>query len=545
MSRLKWYGIGLVIGIVIVLFTSVLQIKTNLIADLMHWWEFNQHKETALIIGRANDAIGLDPAVVTDQESLKVTINLYDTLVVYDRSGASVEPSLAESWSVSDNGLVWHFKIRQGVVFHDNTPLDAQAVIFNFNRWMDPSNPYHAGHFSYWNLSFGGFPGIVDHVRAISDDVVEIKLSEPYAPFLNTLAMPAFGIASPEAIKTYNEALKYKPVGTGPFIFESWNENGEIKLTKNSLYWGAKPKVDALIFKSIISHRERYVKLKGSEIHIAYDLPAQISNELEEEDELTLSRRPVFNVGYLAFNMSNKHLKLANVREAIGHMIDKDAMIEAAFDATTRPASTFVPPVLWGHHEGIESIAYDVDEAKRLLRKVGIRETIELNLLLMDSPREYFPNPVSLGLFLKDSFAKAGIDLHLEILPWEEVIAKSKNGDYDMVLAGWNGDVADPDNFLYNFFASENTSKGLITNYSLYHNQEVDNLLSQARQMNDQSFRESLYREIQELIALEIPAIPLIHTMPTIGLSKTVKGFVPHISGVEPLNLVELKEVAK
>ncbi len=540
MKDIKWIGFGILMGILIFLLGNIVKEDASSMISLIT--DRFSDEDTVLTIGRTNGSIGLDPAVVTDQESLRVTVNLYDTLVTYDKNGEAIKSSLAESWSVSEDGLVWRFNIRKNVLFHDGTKLDADAVVFNFNRWMDTTSPYHAGHFVYWNMNFGGFPGLVESVQALTDDTVEIVLSKPYSPFLSTLAMPAFGIASPEAIMKYNEELKYKPVGTGPFVFKSWDENGEIILERNMKYWSDKAKVSQLVFKTISDPEERIRQLKCCEILIADNLTYDDIELVQDTDQIFLRNRSFFNIGYLAMNMENQHLRTRDVRLAIAHLIDQKMLIQSAFDGSSRPASTFVPPVLWGYNETIKSATYDVDLAKQLLADIGKENGFEIRLLVMAEPRSYFPNPSALAQFIKESLAVANINVIVETKPWEEVLKLGQSGEYDMILAGWNGDVADPDNFLYTLFSVENTIEGTISNYSLYNNPQVNNLLKLARQNTDKSFRVSLYREIQELISNDVPSIPLVHTIPTIGINRCVKGYTTNISGVEPLNNVSVSK---
>ena len=199
-----------------------------------------------LVIGRKTDSISLDPAITSDSESFQVTANIYETLVKFEKGGPEVIPGLAEEWKVSEDGKTWQFKIRKGVKFHDGTDLDANVVAFNFERWMDPDSPYHTGQFIYWRYCFGGYPGIVERVTALSDETLEIVLKEPYAPFLNALSIPAFGIASQSAITKYNETLKNHPVGTGPYIFSEWHQDENIVLIRNELYWAGEAKSSEL-----------------------------------------------------------------------------------------------------------------------------------------------------------------------------------------------------------------------------------------------------------------------------------------------------------
>jgi peptide/nickel transport system substrate-binding protein len=499
----------------------------------------NQDPKT-LIVGRTLDSIGLDPAVVTDSESFQVTTNIYEGLVKFDTTGSEVLPSLAESWKMSEDGKTWVFKIRDNIKFHDGSKLNAEAVSFNFHHWMDIDSPYHAGHFSYWSYSFGGFPGIVKSVTALSDYSLEIVLNEPYAPFLSVLSMPSFGIASPEAIMKYNENLKLSPVGTGPFKFESWEKNIQITLEKNKDYWGTKAKVDQVVFKKISSQVSKIDLLLDGEVHIVDGLNPSEVDQSRTDKRLKLYYRPYFNISYMALNHNIEPFDNLKVRQAISLLIDKNEMINDDPNPLTRPANTFLPPVLLGYHESIKSPEPDVNAAKRLLSEAGYPDGFTTSLWVMDQPRGYISNPVQVAKFLQSELSKASITVDLHIIKWDTFIEAIKEGDHPMAIVGWNGDIVDPDNFLYTFFSSENTKSGLALNYSFYENPTVDRLLEQARNVTDVEFRKSLYREIQEIIASEVVSIPLTHTMTAIGSSNLVKGFEPHITGKEVLNQIEL-----
>lgn len=540
-SRLQ----GLVVGLVLLLaFMGFLLIKYNKSASA--WYNdtiailFGEQAPKTLIVGRTLDSIGLDPAVVTDSESFQVTTNIYEGLVKSDTTGSEVLPSLAESWKMSEDGKTWVFKIRDNIKFHDGSKLDAAAVSFNFHRWMDIDSPYHAGHFSYWSYSFGGFPGIVKSVTALSDYSLEIVLNEPYSPFLSVLAMPSFGIASPEAIMKYNENLKSSPVGTGPFKFGSWEKNTQITLEKNKDYWGAKAKVDQVVFKKISPNVSKIDLLLDGEVHIVDGLNPLEVEQSRADNRLKLYYRPYFNISYMALNHNIEPFDNLKVRQAISLLIDKNAMINDDPNPLTRPANTFLPPVLLGYHESIKSPEPDVQTAKRLLTEAGYPDGFTTSLWVMDQPRGYISNPIQVATFLQSELSKANITVDLHIIKWDTFIEAIKEGNHPMAIVGWNGDIVDPDNFLYTFFSSENTKSGLALNYSFYKNPSVDRLLVQARNVTDIEFRKSLYREIQEIIASEVVSIPLTHTMTAIGSSNLVKGFEPHITGKEVLNQIEL-----
>jgi peptide/nickel transport system substrate-binding protein len=497
--------------------------------------------EKRLIIGRASDSISLDPGNTTDMDSVKVTANIFETLVKYEKEGKDIIPSLATSWSSTEDGLTWVFRLRQGVRFQDGTIFDAHAVVFNFQRWMDKDNPYHNGQFSYWNYVFGGFPGFVKSVYAISDYSIEIKLDKPYAPFLSTLAMPVFGIGSPEAIKKYGDEVYKHPVGTGPFYFINWEPNQSILLARYDGYWGIPAKVDEVEFKVISSNEDRLEQLKLGTIHIADNLGPDDVAAIQEDQKLQLLLRPCFNVGYIALNNEKPPFDNRDVRTAINLAINKEEMIKEAFANQAKSAKTLVPPLLWGYNEGIKDSEYDPERAKQLLAKAGYPKGFKTTLWFMNSSRNYFPKPLQTAEYIKESLAKINIEAAIITYEWDEYLNRIQNGEHEMALIGWTGDNIDPDNFLYTLLASENAKPGNAGNYSFYKSKEVDILLTQARQTTDMVFRKNLYRKLLEIVDTDKPSVPLVHTMPVLAARRSVKGYLPYLTGVESLEKVDIE----
>lgn len=493
-----------------------------------------------LIIGRANDSISLDPANTTEMDSFKVTVNIFDTLVKYEKEGSKIIPGLAESWKSSEDGLTWVFKLRQGVLFHDGTAFDANAVAFNFQRWMNEKSPYHIGQFSYWNYIFGGFPGFVESVNTLSDYSIEIKLSKPYAPFLSALAMPVFGIASPEAIQKYGDKIYKYPVGTGPFIFKSWEQNESIVLTRNKSYWGGNAKVDEVEFRVISSSKDRLEQLKQGTIYIADDLGTDDVPLVEKDPKLQLYLRPGFNVGYMAINNDKPPFNNREVRTAISYAINKEGLIRDVFNDLAKPAKTFVPPLLWGYNESIEPHEYNPEKARELLIKAGYPYGFKTTLWVMNSPRNYFPKPIQVAQYIKENLKEVNIETTIKDFNWDEYLTRIANGEHEMALIGWTGDFIDPDNFLYTLLSSGNAKPGQAGNYSFYKNETVDQLLIEARQNSDIVFRKSLYEKLLKIVNYDTPSVPLVHTMPVLAARKSVKGYVPYITGVESLENVDI-----
>jgi len=494
-----------------------------------------------LVIGRANDPVSLDPSFTTDVDSFKVTVNILETLVKCETEGTQILPCLAESWSSSEDGLTWVFKLRQGVRFHDGSVLNADAVVFNFHRWMYTSSTNHDGNFIYWNYIFGGYPGLVNSVRKHSEYSVEIKLNKPYAPFLYALTMPAFGISSPKAIEEYKGKIFEHPVGTGPFVFKSWERNKSIILVRNDKYWNTPAKVSKVEFKVIPSSKDRLDELMNGSIHIADHLSPDDIADIKYDSNLYLHMRPSFNVGYLAMNNEDYPFNKREVRLAINHAIDKEKLINDVFDNLAKPAKTYIPPLLWGYNENLEPYEYDIEKAKQYLAEAGYPNGFNTTLWVMDSAREYFPKPLQVAQFIKESLQKININAEVRVFSMNEYLDRIHKGEHEMALIGWTGDFADPDNFLYTMLASENAKPGLAGNYSFYKSKETDQLLAQARQTTNMVFRRSLYRSVQEIVNYDAPSVPLVHTMPILASRLSVKGYTPHMTGVESLENVDIE----
>jgi len=534
LNNLKWIAIGMFIGIILLFSTSLFkqeisQLKKTITEPVLY-------NNKTITVGRSFNNIGLDPAVTIDQESARVTVNIYETLVAYDQD--TIVPSLAKFWTVSEDGLIWTFTLNENIFFHDGTPLNAEAIAFNFNRWMDETSPYHAGNFRYWNIVFGDSPSIIKSVQSLSNNIVEIKLNKPYAPFLSTLTMPAFGIASPEAIMKYNEGLRLKPVGTGPYVLKSWDENGEIVLEDNVNYWKERAKVKTIVFKSISTSEQRVEQLLSGDIQILDNLTSEEVDQLKNSSHIELIRRPLTNIGYLAMNQDNSFLSNKGVRLAITSAVKSNMSKTGQINGFCRQADTFVPPGIWGGNNAIRYRFIHPDTAKNFLRAYEPSEKV-LRLLVMKEARPYFPDPDKTANLVKTALKEMGIEVVIIKQPWDVFMQTIQDGNYDLLLMGWIADVIDPDNFLHTFFSSENIDAGLISNYSHYKNDTVDDLLTRARQTTDQEFRLSLYREVQEIISDEVPMVPLVNTMTIVAVNTAISNFTPTATGLEPLNLLD------
>lgn len=193
-----------------------------------------------LMWGRGGDSVMLDLAQATDGESIKAGIQVLENLVKFGDNSMDVEPQLAESWTVSDDGLVWTFKLRKGVKFHDDTDFNSQAVYDSFARIIDKDHPFHGyGKWKYLSLSLK----YVTAIKIIDDYTISLTTQMPYAPLINNLALWLCPILSPKAMAEYKDQIGTHPVGTGPFVFDKWVKDDHISLVRNDAYWGGPSKL--------------------------------------------------------------------------------------------------------------------------------------------------------------------------------------------------------------------------------------------------------------------------------------------------------------
>ncbi|AQQ51889.1 ABC transporter substrate-binding protein [Planococcus lenghuensis] len=484
-----------------------------------------------LVYGRGADSVSLDPINVTDGESIRITHNVFETLLEYDHN-LELQPKLATEWESSEDGLTWTFQLREGVKFHDGTDFNAEAVVFNWERWMDPENPYHVGEFPYYPFLYGGFKGdenhLIESVTATGEHELEIVLKRKTAPFLSYLAISMFGIASPAAIEEYGTALNENPVGTGPFMFEEWSRNNSIMLTKNPDYWmEGKPYLDQVIYRVIPDNSARLTALQAGEIDIIDGMNTSDLPIVEESEQLELIKRPSFNISYLAFNMEKEPFDDVRVRKAINMAINKEEIVGAFYNGLADVATNPIPPSLWGFDESIEGYEYDVEAAKELLTEAGYEDGFKTTIYAMSNPRPYLPEPMKIAEAVQADLAEVGIEAEIITMEWATYLDDTSNGAHDMAFYGWTGVMADPDNFLYPNLSQTNITKP-AQNIAFYDSDEFTALITEARETIDQEKRIELYQQAQQLFHEDAPWVMLAYTTPPLAQADYVEGYEAH-----------------
>jgi len=499
-----------------------------------------------LIVGRGGDSVGLDPIQQTDGESFKVTENVFDTLVGYAEESTEVVPSLAEKWEISPDGLTYTFHLRSGVKFHDGTDFNAEAVKWNFERWMDKSHPQHNKEgFEYYNDMFGGYKGDENHViksvEAVDPQTVKFTLNRPLAPFIQNLGMSCFAIASPKAVQEMGpEKFNENPVGTGPFVFKEWKRNDTITLEKNPNYWNAGfPKLEKIVFKVIPENTARLTALTSGEIDMMDGLNPDDAQAVKDNQDLQLILRPSMNIGFVGFNVEKKPFDNPKVREALSYAINKPAIIEAFFAGLGEPATNPMPPSIWGHNGNIKDREFNLDKAKQLLTEAGFPNGFKIKFWAMPVARPYMPDGVKIAEAIQQDLKKIGVEAEIVTMEWATYLEKTKAGEQEMFMLGWTGDNGDPDNFLATLLDKNNIGGNNRTRWA---NEDAHKLLMQAQSATTKEEREKLYLQVQEIIFKDVPMVPLAHSTPALAAKASLINYKPHPKGSESLEKVEFKE---
>lgn len=496
-------------------------------------------EKNTLVFGRGGDSTSLDPSRVTEGETFKVTVNLFETLLNFGEQDTTVQPGLAKEYDTSEDGLTYTFELQEGVKFHDGTDFNAEAVVKNFERWANGN----AEQYPYYNSMFGGFKDdeghVIESVTADGDSTVVIKLKRPQAPFLKNIAMSMFAIASPAAFEKGDNEFERKPVGTGPFKFVEWKANDTITIEKNEDYWQeGLPKLDRVIFKSIPDNSARLNSLLAGEIDLADGINPADGVKIEDNANLQLFERPSMNVGYLGLTVTREPFDKKEVRQAINYAIDKQTIIDSFFEGRAEVANNPMPSSISGYNEDVEAYPYDPEKAKELLKEAGLENGFEMELWAMPVPRPYMPDGTKVAEVIQSNLADVGIKAKIVSYEWATYLEKASKGDADAFMLGWTGDNGDADNFLYVLLDEDNIGSN---NYTYFKNEATHKLFIEAQTEVDEEKRNELYKQAQVILHEEAPWVPLAHSIPLLGGAKDLTGFKPHPTGSDLLSNVEFK----
>lgn len=491
-----------------------------------------------LVFARSGDSVSLDPARETDGETFYATHQVFDTLVEFKTGTTEIVPALAANWDVSDDALTYTFYLREGVKFHDGTPLNAEAVVFSMERQFKEDHPYYSyGPWKYWG--YMDMSSIVESVTALDELTVQFKLQKVEAPFIANLAMDFAGIVSPTAFMADPEGFASNPVGTGPFKFVSWTKDADIVFDRNEDYW-EDVYIDRLILKVIPDATARWLALQKGEVDIidfpaADDLPA-----MEADPEIQLIQQAGLNVGYLALNVEKEPYNDKRVRQAMNYAVNRQEIIEAVYGSAGRAAKNPIPPTMWSYNDDIEPYPYDPAKAKALLAEAGYPDGFTTEIWAMPVARPYNPDARKIAEIMQAQLAEINVTVDIISYEWGTYLDKTDTGEHQAAMLGWTGDNGDPDNFLF-VLLSIPAAEVPAGNISFWKNEEFNDLVVEAKETIDPARRTELYRQAQVIFHEEAPWVTIANSVVTVPANKAVKNFIISPTGTRIFKSVRLE----
>lgn len=434
---------------------------------------------------------GLDPHIITAFSSATVVSGtIYEGLTAIDKD-LKVVPGLAETWSVSPDGLSYTFKLRSGVTFHNGAPMTAEDVAASFRRVQSKE----IGSPLASRLAAVASIGVIDQLS------VELKLKEPSAPLLSALATIAI---VPRQMETNKDALQKQPVGTGPFKFETWQPNGYVLLVRNEAYREAgKPKLEGLKFNIVPESSTRQVGLLSGQYTLLPQVDAATALQLQGKPNVNLTQTLELSNTVIGLNVSRPPFDNPKVREALNYALDRKAIIAAALYGAGVPAGPLSPALKqWARPvSDFPCYGHDPQKARALLQEAGFSAGQPLVMRVLAARQDI----KDIAQVVQAELAEVGIKIDLQNEETGQFVQNWRNSNFDL-FASANAGGADPDEFLYRTFRS-----GGSTNVFKYSDAAVDQDLDEARRIQDTGQRKAIYDRLQARLACSGPVASIAY----------------------------------
>ncbi len=467
-----------------------------------------------LRVGLPSVPASLDPATALEGPVSVIARQIFDTLVQYRDVTSDIEPGLAAQWSVSRDGLLWTFRLREGVRFHDGTALTAQQVVESLDRVIQPN----AAHAPSPNVAaprlVRGTPGVIKEIRAVDARTLQISLLLPYAPLPVVLAHPAFSIV-------LASSAGQRWIGTGPFALTEASL-GRVVLQANPGYWGGPPRSTRLIFLDAGEDARGEAMLEAQAIDVLLTTAAP-------SRPAGTQSIPSWRVGYLALEAEREPFNRLKARQAVAAALDPGLLAPAVAPVGV-PLLSYLPLGVWGRRDRSPVLEANPANAKRLLAEAGFPRGTSVGLLIGDGDKRL--DQARVAEAIRASLAAAGISVPIQVETQEAALQLARTGQHQMVLLEARVEAGDPHFLLYPLTSSEGASKGpTALNMSFYRNRTLDDLLIRASQVSFRAERLRLYGRAQAMLAEEVPWVPLYVRLHWAATRMEVRNLRLHPSG--------------
>jgi len=449
-------------------------------------------KDVTIAVG--SNFTTLDPYDANDTLSQAVAKSFYQGLFGFDKDMKLVNV-LADSYTVSQDGLTYTIKLHPGIKFQDGTDFNAEAVKINLDRASNPDN-----HLKRYNL----FKTIA-HTDVVDANTVKIVLKAPFSAFINNLAHPSAVMISPAALAKYGKDIGFHPVGTGPYTLEQWNQTDFVKVKKFDGYWKkGEPKLDTITWRPVVDNNTRAAMLQTGEADLAYPVPYEQASLLEKNNKLDVVASKSILQRYISFNVTQKPFDDVRVREAINYAINKDALIKVAFSGYAVPAEGPLPESIQ-YAAKFKPWPYDPAKAKELLKEAGYPNGFTTTLWSSHNTS----TAQKAIQFAQQQLAQVGIKVTITAFDAAQRAAQVENvgqkeSALKMFYTGWSASTGEADWALSPLFATKAATPNQF-NTGFYSNPKVDKDLADALNTTDSAAKAKLYLDAQKQIWADAP----------------------------------------
>jgi len=497
--------------------------------------------------------VSIVPVNAQESEGMQVSHQIFEGLVKYqmnDKGEMEAVPNIAESWDTTDS-QTWTFHLKKGVMYQApvGTEVTAQDFVDGWNFVTDPKNQSYVSYIlaPVEGSDDGGYQvdpkkGLTG-VTAIDPYTLQVKLRYPFSEFYMTLGhtvASAWPMAYAKQIGM--KAFAQKPVGTGPYMVESWKNNQAVELVKNPSYWNkdAAGYVDNIHMPIIAESSTVWLEFQKGSLDYSVVPPGQVAaseaNPKVKSGEWSAKKWPALAVYFVGMNMTDKTLGTnLELRKAVAMSADAQNVINIVNEGVSLPATGYIPEGIPGYLADQSPYAYDPEGAKTIVAGLGTVPALNYWYNTDEGHQK-------IGEVLQAGWSAAGVETKLSNFEWGTFLDKLSKGNAgsgsQMFRMGWIGDYPSMDNFLYPLFQTDQARTG---SYTFYSNTQVDELLQQARSTVDAQQRYNLYAQAEKLILTDMPAVPLYYYRDFRVTNNRIGGFVHNPMGFTDMWLVWVK----
>lgn len=452
-----------------------------------------------------SDASSFDPPVPPDNMAIWTMLLFYDQLVRVAPDGLSLEPGLATEWSASDDGLHYTFKLRDAA-FHDGTPVTSADIKYCLERAAKGETA--------WQFILS----VIDTVDTPDEKTAVINLSSVWAPFEADLAIFAASIFPKAAHEAQGDALFDAPIGSGPFMFDSWDRDVQIVLKKNPSYWDAgKPYLDELTFKVLPDSNARMLQFQGGELDIVTSVPPNQIDAIKSNPDYVLIENAVARIDYIGINVTREPFTNVAIRQAMNYAVNKQSIIDNVMFGAAEVATSFLPKMP-GRDASLTGYPYDPEKAKEL---AGDAVTAGWSATLIIGAGDAVA--AQIAQLLVSDLAVIGGQISVEQVEggaFNDRVFGTQ--DFDLYMGYFTTDIIDPDELASFAVLSDGGVMAVGTGYK---NETVDQLLKDAQKELDPAKRQEMYNQVQKTHLDEAPFIFLFYPTGRTAVRSYVKNF--------------------